>query len=298
MYFSAYGLTIKSDIDLLIPSLENESPPDVTIHFGEITTPLKKYTWDHVWYSYDSIDQLVLKWDIIGTFLIKSGSEVLISPNDPARHENIRQPILGTILAMILQQRGCFVLHGSAVLMDGKVVIFTGSKGQGKSTLASWLNKGGYPLLSDDICAIDFEDGNALSIRPAFPKIKLSPEALIHLGENPEQYPRVHPEHQKRTKDMGQGFCKTAQSVGAICTLETGDELKLEQLHGMDAVKEILTHMLINRFPEDQPPELSQKIFLYSTQVSMALPVYRLTRPRDLEKLPATTTIIKQLQKW
>lgn len=298
IYFSAYGLTLKSDIDLMIPPAKESSPPDVTVHFGKAKQPTDKYTWDHVWYSYDSPDQLRLNWEMIGTFLIQLGNEVVITPNDNSRPEDIRQPILGTIMAIILQQRGCCVLHGSAALIAGKVVIFTGSKGQGKSTLASWLNKAGYPLLSDDICTMNFEDEKSLTIQPSFPKIKLNPDVLQNMGEIPDQYPRVHPEYSKRIKDMGQGFCNTVQPVGAICTLATGDELTLERLQGIEAVKEILTHMLINRFPENQPAELAKNIFFQSTQVSKILPVYRLTRPRDLKKLTETTTLIEQLAQW
>ncbi|MBU1233545.1 MAG: hypothetical protein KKC77_11690 [Proteobacteria bacterium] len=294
-YFSAYALTIQSDIDLLIPTIQTSSAPDITIHFGTNSDVFKNRNWEGVWYEYKNSELLHLKWDILGSYRIQSGKEILIHPNEPVNHDNIRQPILGTIMAMALQQRGCIALHGSAVLMDKQVTIFVANKGEGKSTIAAWLNSQGFPLLSDDVCAMDYANGQDLSIRPAFPKIRLNPDVLQHFGENPDHYPQVHPKVNKRILDMDEGFCSTAKPVGAICVLETGDEFKLEQLNGMDAVKEILTHMLINRFPENQPLDLREEIFSQVAYLTKSIPVYRLTRPRDLELLPETTSLLQRM---
>jgi hypothetical protein len=295
-YFTAYGLNIHSEIDLLLPATSEDSAPDLTIRYANFTNvSLENLSWDGVWYEYHGRKQLTLKWDIIGSYLITSGNEVLINPTGSVNDENIRLPILGTIMAMVLQQRGCIVLHGSAVLMNEQVVIFAGNKGQGKSTLAAWLNHQGFPLLSDDVCAMDSRDKQPLSIRPAFPRIRLNPDVLLHLGDTPDHYPQVHPEVPKRICDMDEGFCTSPSPVGAVCVLESGEEMKLEQLHGMDAVKEILTHMLINRFPENQPDELRETIFAQSAKTAQTIPVYRLTRPRDLQLLPETTRLLQGL---
>jgi hypothetical protein len=292
-YFAAYGLTIHSDVDLLLPGISTIPTPDLTIRFNDFLNVLSGHlSWDGVWYEYIGQKQLTLKWDVIGSYLIKSGNEVIINPNKPLKHEDIRMPILGTIMAIVLQQRGCTVLHGSAIAMNGKVILFIGNKGQGKSTLAGWLNKSGFPLLSDDICAMDYIAEEAFTIRPSFPKIKLNPDVLSHFGKNPDHYPQIHPQITKRVRDVGDGFCTEVMPVGAICVLTTGNELQLEQIYGIEAIKEILTHMLINRFPENQPVTLREEIFLQSTKVAQSIPVYRLTRPRNLELLSATTSLL------
>ena len=41
--------------------------------------------------------------------------------------------LLGTVIAYILQYHGHLVLHGSAVLINGRAVIFSGQSGAGKS---------------------------------------------------------------------------------------------------------------------------------------------------------------------
>lgn len=294
-YFSAYDLTIKSDIDLLLPTIQATSAPDITVNFGTVPNVSKNRSWDGVWYEYKSKELLYLRWDMLGSYQIQSGKEILIHPNEPVNHDNIRQPILGTIMAMALQQRGCMTLHGSAVLLDKQVTIFMGNKGEGKSTLAAWLISQGFPLLSDDVCAMDYGDKHPLSIRPAFPKIRLNPDALLHFGDTPDNYPQVHPQVPKRIQDLNQGFCPTTKPVGAICVLETGDTLTLEQLHGIEAIKEILTHMMINRFPENQPIDLQKEIFTQATHLTKSIPVYRLTRPRDLDLLTETTGLLQEM---
>lgn len=295
-YFSAYALTIKSDIDLLIPTCKETLKPDVTIHFGAPPSNIfNNRSWDGVWYKYQDKDQLSLKFEQIGSYLITAGKNVIITPDEPVNHETLLLPILGTIMAMALQQRGCITLHGSAILMDENVTIFLGNKGEGKSTLAACLASQGFPLLSDDVCAMDYANGQNLSIRPAFPRIRLNPDVLLHMGNNPDLYPQVHPHVPKRIRNMDEEFCSSAKPVGSICVLETGDKFKLERINGMDAVKEILTHMLINRFPENQPLDLREEIFSQVAYLTKSVPVYRLTRPKDLELLPETTSLLQRL---
>lgn len=294
-YFNAYGLTIKSKIDLLIPTVQSNSQPDVTINFGSVPNPCTVCSWDKVWYGFKGTKELTLKFDDLGVYLIREGREVIIDPVKPIKHDNIRQPILGTVMAMILHQRGSIVLHGSAVFLGERVVVFIGWKGQGKSTLAAAFNADGHPLISDDVCAVD-RDNNTLKIQPSFPRLRLNPDVLAHLGDNPANYPRAHPEYEKRVKDVVETrFCNSGMPVGAICNLEIGAELKIEQVSGMEAVKVILAHMLVNRFPENRPKALQEEIFFQSSLLAKTVPVFRLTRPKDLNQLQDTAKLLKNL---
>jgi adenylate kinase family enzyme len=291
--FSAYELVIASEIELMLPSSQGSLVPDVTIRLDTVQELTNKRTFDGVWYEHLAKNRLLLKWDHIGSFLIQNGKEITIDPDQPGADATTTLPLLGTVMAVALQQRGCLVLHGSAILINGKVALLLGHKGQGKSTLAASLSMQGFPLLSDDICALDFKEDSELSVRPAFPTIKLNPDIVRHMGYDSNQLQRLHPNSQKFVKNLGDSFCSSSQPLGAICILETGDELKLEQLHGMEAVKEIITHMLINRFPENQPNELRETIFAQSAKTAQSIPVYRLTRPRDLQLLPETIRLLQ-----
>jgi hypothetical protein len=293
--FSAFDLVIESEIELMISDSFGFALPDITIRLDTVQGMTNNRTIDGVWYEHLAQDRLLLKWDNFGSFLIQEGKDITIDPYQPDDDGTITLALMGIVIALTLQQRGCLVLHGSAILMGGKVLILLGRKGQGKSTLAASLNGQGFPLLSDDICALDFKKETELSVRPAFPTIKLNPDIVTYLGYDAEHLQRVHPQVQKLAKNVDESFCSFSQPLGTICVLETGAELKLEQLHGMDAVKEILTHMLLNRFPENQPVELRETIFSQSVKAAQSIPVFRLTRPRDLQLLPEAMRLLQGL---
>jgi len=279
---------------MLLPEKELSSSPDVTIRFQAIDELTENSSHDGAKYKHSRHNQLLLQWNWIGKYLITAGREVLLDPISAQQLESIRLPILGTIMAIILQQRGCTVLHGSAVNLQGRAVLFLGRKGEGKSTLAGWLNQQGCPLLSDDVCALNEGPDCSLSLRPAFPRIRLNPDILEHWNDDPKRYPQVHPKVVKRIRPVP-NFCKLPIPAGAICVLTSGDTLQLKRLRGMAAMQEVLSHMMIHRFPENQPKALQKQLFAQAATVVQTLPVYRLTRPRDLDLLAETTPLIQQM---
>lgn len=293
-HYKAFDLTFKSEIDLLLPPLAGMPEPDVTLQFGKFSHELKDRTWNGIQYGYVGGSDLVLGWGNLGRYWVRSGKKVIIDPILPLCVSDVRLPVLGIVMATILQQRGNIVLHGSSVLLDGKAVIFLGNKGEGKSTLANWLVGNGFALLSDDICSLESRDGHNYLIQPAFSSMRLNPDVLLHCGDSPEKYPQVHPAIEKRTKDVEGSFCASRRSVGAICILSSGNELRIERVHGIKAVQDVLPHMISTRFPSDQPLEILQSTFLNTTQLVKSLPVYRVIRPRDMGVLEETASLICQ----
>jgi dephospho-CoA kinase len=64
------------------------------------------------------------------------------------------------VFGILLHQRGDFVLHASAVRVGDRAMLFAGSSGAGKSTMAAALVKRGYPMITDDVCAISIKKGD------------------------------------------------------------------------------------------------------------------------------------------
>lgn len=66
--------------------------------------------------------------------------------------------IIRYIILQLLSENNGFLMHGSAVAINGKAYIFTGPSGAGKSTIMKMLNTK-YPALADDSVIIKQENG-------------------------------------------------------------------------------------------------------------------------------------------
>ncbi len=127
--------------------------------------------------KYNEIHRLRIEG--VGSFLICSRDACLILEDSAG---SMPTPYLGQVLAgppiiYLLSCLGTFSLHGSAVRIDGKLVIFLGDSGAGKSTIASVLDS--YDAVKaarvcDDIVPVRGGE-NGLIAYPAYPQLKLSP---------------------------------------------------------------------------------------------------------------------------
>jgi hypothetical protein len=96
-----------------------------------------------------------------------------------ADERSVRSYMLGSVMAFVLYRGGTVPMHASAIISDGKLVLFTGRSGAGKSTTAALMREKGYPLFTDDICVIDREGSGTAS----YPMLKLWDESVALLGD-------------------------------------------------------------------------------------------------------------------
>ena len=92
--------------------------------------------------------------------------------------------LLGPVISVLLHQRGFLVLHGSAVKINNESIAFVGNRGMGKSTIAINLYKKGYPLVTDDIIAINFDNEGNPYIYPGYSHVRLSKDSYNHIKDN------------------------------------------------------------------------------------------------------------------
>lgn len=90
--------------------------------------------------------------------------------------------LMGTVFAYVLQYHGYLVLHGSAVEINQRAVIFSGESGAGKSTLAAAMMGRGYAVLTDDVCVITRNSLGKLILVPGPARLKLWDDALFELN--------------------------------------------------------------------------------------------------------------------
>ncbi|HZZ87811.1 MAG TPA: hypothetical protein VFE13_05695 [Caulobacteraceae bacterium] len=181
------GLKVRSDIEM--PGLHADptaGEPDIGICSD--TTPVslpgataKGPTWSM------SDDQLLIRVPGIARYLLSEGRTIIYQPEPQAEPQDVAAFLTGTVFGILMQQRGLAVLHASSVKVGDCAVLFMGASGAGKSTLAAALVQRGYPLVTDDVCVIDFGGAGAPRVLPdaRWPKLWINAIERLELAGHP-----------------------------------------------------------------------------------------------------------------
>ena len=227
-------------------------------------------------------DTAHLIWPECGQFLVQSGCLIQYRPADGRTEAALHAPLLGVVLGVLLAQRGVFTLHASAVTMNGEAIGFLGEKGAGKSTTAAALMVRGHTLLTDDVLAISTTGTVTPTAFPAFPRMKLWPDAIAANGHQVAPLPYVTPESEKRILPADR-FARSSAPLTQIYLLENGPEVRATRISEQAAFRDILPHVYAARFLGKDAGEAAH--FKALQQIVMSVPVYRLERPQSLNRL-------------
>lgn len=295
-HYIAYGLNICSE--LLLPELKISSAieADIVIRLGKVNWLLPDPCPSWKYFHFDG-DAAYLYWDIVGKFLVRSGKEIIIELIEGVDEGVVRLPLLGAVLAMVLHQRQHLLLHGSAVAIKERAVIFAGASGHGKSTMAATLYGRGHRMMADDVSAINLEKLSRPILIPGFPQIKLWPEAVTAaLGDDPEGLKRVHPDLEKRARPTADGFLQMPLPLERIYLLSEGSSVHIKPLKPQEAMAKLIGNSFI--------PMLVGEKFIQSKGAGLHIsqcanlvknvPIYTLERPRSLELLSDIAHLIEE----
>jgi hypothetical protein len=281
---------------LPLPELQASAgeAPEVAIRFGKIDwVPPVRARWDEPPFEVTA-EEAHFYWERLGKFRVRGGKEILIEPNPGVEERTLRLPLLGTVLAVLLHMRRHFVLHASAVGIDGGCVIFMGNKGWGKSTMAATLYGRGHELLADDLVALDTDGERPLALS-GFPHIKLYPEvAASSLGWHPEQLTELADGYEKRGCRIVERFSERSQPLTGIFVLAEGPVPTLTRLSTSDAVLHLIKNTYVARFGKQMlsGPGASRHLRQCAKLVN-TVPVYRLEKPKDLPALPEIANLVE-----
>ena len=111
--YRAYGLTIESELEL--PELiEDNGVPEVSVRFG--TAPeMPDANIGRNQRVRATKDELLLMVEDVATYYVEGGNRIIVEPIATGDEAAIRLFLLGSAFGALLQQRGYYVLHGSAV---------------------------------------------------------------------------------------------------------------------------------------------------------------------------------------
>ena len=276
--YQAFGLKIKSAVPFLdMP--QTEGRPDVTIAHGEAPESLTDPKVSGVRYQ-AAPGEFLLRVDDVARYYVTHGNRILIEPQPGASDGEILLFLMGSAMGALLHQRNMLPLHGSSVEVHGEGVIFVGPSSVGKSSIAAGFHKKGYPLLSDDVCAVTAENGRDPHIIPGFPRLKLWADALNKLEKDRDGLHRVRldPEFEKYFVpfEHASDGPTPVRTVFVLDTTNT-DQFEVVPLKGMDKIDPILDHTYRPGFLEGLGDK--QAHFKQCAAVAAQAAVIRIIRP-------------------
>jgi HPr Serine kinase C-terminal domain len=180
----------------------------------------------------------LLKIPRVARFLIRCGCEVVIESCLGSSADDLRVFLLGPVFGILLHQLSFLPLHGSAIEFGGVGVLFLGSTGVGKSTLAAAFLLRGYRVLADEICAVDTRQQPTLMTGP--PVLALWEDALNELRIGLRGLQPVRPRLRKFLRPCGHLAGAARVPIGRCYILGSGgssEGLTFEPLSGLGKVR-------------------------------------------------------------
>ncbi len=219
-----------------------------------------------------------------------------VAPPTPEDVQNLTTWVFDIALGYAVRLLVPANLHGSALAIDGRVIVLLGNKGAGKSTLTAAMVRAGMPMLADDHVAIWPREGE-FWVEPGAPRLRLWPTSLPVIGLAVEKLPRLYSFQEKRLFSLSPvkspertgghaEFQSTALPLGAIYLLEPRDPERHEVAIVPTAAKVALHELMLKRFgmlyagTEHARAELT-----VLAQVAQSIPIRRTYRPDGLTTL-------------
>jgi len=282
--YRAYGLSIASDLKL--PQLTEDpdcGTTDVVVRRDDLEEVSHILSVDTPFVAAVRDRDILLSWRSYGHFLVRDGKEILYLPPLNGDTGALAAPLIGVVLGVLLHQRGVLTLHSSAINFFGNGVAFIAHKGTGKSTTCASMYNRGYPLITDDVLAIQFQAGGEPMVEPAYPTLKLHPDSVESIGKDPRRLNKIAKEIDKRYLIASSQFDTTSLPLRTVYLLENGDEYEVSEINSKEAFLHLLEHSFVVRTLGRIAA--GKQHFLDCERVVKNVKIKRLVRPRDLSKL-------------
>jgi hypothetical protein len=291
--YTAFGISIHSEIE--IPEFTGlAGPADVIIRYGDV--PIPPHDAGGSVRGVGIVGEgILLYWSAIGAFLIEHGRTVTVSPAQAADPGFVRLVLTGPALALLLAQRGLAVFHASVVWCPRTEtsVAFSARSGCGKSTMAGAAYNAGYSMVSDDIMPVDLCNDVPV-VAPGFAYAKLWADSAEALVANAGTLKPLAASYGKLSRPVTARFASAPARLAAVFVLEDGPDIVVSPLKGHSALSALLPHWYGAGF-DGQLVEIlgRQRHLRETTLLASRIWLYRLTRPRVLERLPDVVAAVE-----
>lgn len=211
------------------------------------------------------------------TFEVKDGRQITVWPFPGVDPTQLNLHLLGSVMALLLWQRGHFVLHASSVAIDGRVAAFIGESGAGKSSVAASLHSLAHPLIADDLTALSRKDHGYQAI-PAFPRLRLFGATADELGYATDGSLVAG---EDKVALPARPFQDRPLPLGAIYVLGRNAESDIQPVPPRDKMVELLRHSYPTRLMHSPGAEHFQSCSL----AAGSIPIFRLRTAPQLSGL-------------
>jgi hypothetical protein len=285
--YTAFGLQIDCEWPLpdLLPGEPASKPADVVVARIPVPLPPEQVAapapeGHDGWFTTQPGETLYV-YPGLARFLVRSGSRIEVDSEPGVDEDLVRHVLLGPVVATLLWQRELLALHACVLSIAGRTCAFVANSGDGKSTLASALYVSGHRVLSDDVAVIPWHD-DPIRVLPGYPRMKVYPDVLTQVGVSLKDKQPIHSGIDKLAF-FAEGLPTAAQPLAAIYQLAAGATERVERLALPQA---LLVLMSFCYRPQQQAACVgTRELMQRCARVSERVPVFRLERPRDLDRL-------------
>jgi hypothetical protein len=220
----------------------------------------------------------------------RPGCRVWADWPEPWVLEDTATYLLGPIFGFVLRLRGAVCLHASAVAVGDRALVLLGPRGAGKSTTAAAFARLGFPVLSDDIVALE-QRGQGLVAHSGNPRLRLWPDSVRALFGSPDALPRLTPNWDKCYLDLtGPEFRFEGRSLplAAVYVLDQRRDDPPAPRISPVVPREGLVTLLANTYASRiLDARMRAQEFAVLGRLMASVPVRRVTPHPDPARLPA-----------
>lgn len=184
----------------------------------------------------------------------------------------------GSVHGAAAWMNGYIPLHASAVASGGRVHAFSGSSGEGKSTLVAALAHRGLKLFADDVLTLATTSVSVHAL-PGRKRLKLWSDALELTGATGKE--RVWPGVDKYFVGDELDAGGPSLPLASLTILETNDndDVSIARVGGAERLLAIRDSCYR---PEYRLPDRATSSFSQMALIAQSIPIFRFSRPRNL----------------
>jgi hypothetical protein len=283
--YRAFGLTIHSEFPVSGFEPFEANCAEVNIREADVPNRLSQPLNKGVLFE-SATDEFLLHIPQVAVFYVFRGCEIHVKRQENIPYSELSAFLIGTAFGALLHQRQLLPMHACTVVFQQKCLVFAGTSGVGKSTLAAALVRKGGLLIADDITVINCK-ADQPSALPAFPTIKMWKDSLDHLGISTSTLTPVRNHLLKFFLPVEKQISEPVR-IDCLYVLNSHNQadIQISPILGIQKFRIVKRHTYL--FKSMQKTGLGMNHFLQASLLAKAVPLYLISRPvlpMDLEKL-------------